>query len=129
VKIALLPSAYAPAVGGVEGLTRCLARQLVQDGHNVEVWVNRHPPELRATETIEGVAVHRFRMVLPAGNARSMLAFTGAGARALRGMVGAMRRFAPDVLHVQCFSLNGVYAAALSRLFRTPLVLYCRARR
>ena len=42
---------------------------------------------------------------------------------ALWTMASALRLFAPDVLHVQCFSVNGVYAAALARIFRTPLVV------
>jgi glycogen(starch) synthase len=110
-------------VGGVEELTRCLARQLIQEGHVVEIWVNRHPAELRATETIDGITVRRFRMVLPAGDPRSVLGFTGGAAAAMRAMTGAMRGFAPDVLHVECFSVNGVFAAALARLHRRPLVV------
>jgi len=38
-------------------------------------------------------------------------------------MVGALRRFRPDVLHVQCFAANGVYATALSGLGGVPLVV------
>jgi glycosyltransferase involved in cell wall biosynthesis len=35
----------------------------------------------------------------------------------------SLREFSADVLHVQCFSANGVYAAALSSLLRIPLVV------
>jgi glycogen synthase len=123
LKVALLPSAYAPAVGGVEQLTKCLAAELVEQGHEVEIWVNLHPSELPAAEMIDGIPVRRFRMVLPAGNPRSVLAFPGGSGRVTRQMGAAMRRFTPDVLHVQCFSVNGVYAAALARMFRMPLVV------
>jgi glycosyltransferase involved in cell wall biosynthesis len=123
LKITLLPSAYAPAVGGVEELTRCLARRYVLDGHAVEIWVNRHPRGLPAVEAIEGVTVRRYPMVLPAGNPRSALEFMVGAADGLRGMSRAFRVFRPEVLHVQCFSGNGVYATALSRLFQTPLIV------
>jgi glycogen(starch) synthase len=123
MKIALLPSAYAPAVGGVEELTRRLAQHLTHDGHSVEIWVNRHPKALPAHETIDGIVVRRYAMKLPAGNPTSVLRFAGQAPMALGTMAGAVREFAPDVLHVQCFSVNGVYAAALARMFRTPLVV------
>ena len=35
----------------------------------------------------------------------------------------AFRRFRPHVVHVQCFGPNGVYAARLARLTRTPLIV------
>jgi glycogen synthase len=52
-----------------------------------------------------------------------LLGFGPRAARAGRVMSAAVRDFRPDVLHVQCFSANGVYAASLSRLLRVPLVV------
>lgn len=46
MRVAVLPSAYAPAVGGAEELTRRLADRLVAQGEEVEVWTFRHPPTL-----------------------------------------------------------------------------------
>jgi glycogen(starch) synthase len=123
VRITLLPSAYAPAVGGVEELTRCLAAELVAEGHEVEAWVNRHPAELADREEIGGVTVRRFRMVLPAATPRSLLRYPRDATAAVRAMARATRQFRPDVLHVQCFSVNGVYAAGLARMFCIPLVI------
>ena len=37
-RVALIPSAYPPSVGGVEELTRHLALALVAAGDEVEVW-------------------------------------------------------------------------------------------
>jgi glycosyltransferase involved in cell wall biosynthesis len=123
VRITLLPSAYAPAVGGVEELTRRLASHLISSGHEVEVWTHRHPEELPAFEFIQDVVVRRFRMALPAANAGSMVRFGPAATRTVLQMRAATRAFSPDVFHVQCFSTNGVYASVLSRLMNVPLVV------
>jgi glycosyltransferase involved in cell wall biosynthesis len=118
-----MPSAYAPAVGGVEELSERLAQQLIGSGHRIEVWTHRHPPELPAVDTIRGITIRRFVMPLPTAKIRKALQFGPGVARALAEMGRARRAFAPDVLHVQCFSANGVYASALAALFRVPLVV------
>lgn len=123
MRIALLPSAYAPAVGGVEELTHRLATRLMAHGDDVEVWTNQHPPTLPHTEVVEGIRVQRFALPLPSANAASLATAPARGLAAIARLRRAADAFRPDVLHVQCFSSNGVYAAALSALNRTPLVV------
>lgn len=123
MRIALLPSAYAPAVGGVEELTRRLADRLVSAGDQVEVWTFRHPAELPVDEIVDGVRVRRFALPLPSAHPGSLLRFPRVGAAALRALTRAADAFSPDVLHVQCFSANGVYATALAARRRLPLVV------
>ena len=123
MRIALMPSAYAPAVGGVEELSRRLAAHLVDVGHVAEVWTIRHPPELPAAEEVDGVRVRRFAMPMPAAEVKSLLRLAPAATRATSDLRAAVREFSPDVLHVQCFSANGVYAAALSALMGIPLIV------
>jgi glycogen synthase len=123
MRIALLPSAYAPAVGGVEVLTQHLAHHLLASGHRVEVWTIRHPSQLPAVDTIQGITVRRFALPLPAAEVGKALLFGPAAARAAVNTARAARSFSPQVLHVQCFSANGVYASALSALSGVPLVL------
>lgn len=118
-----MPSAYAPAIGGVEELTRQLGLQLIERGNQVEVWTHRHPSDLPQVEEIGGVVVRRFAMPLPASSLRRLAYFVSSAPSALRQLIRATRAFRPDVLHVQCFSGNGVYAAALSRVTATPLVI------
>src|ERR1035441_7074282 len=55
MRIALLPSAYAPAVGGVEELTARLAHRFQGAGDDVEVWTNRHPADLPPDESVDGI--------------------------------------------------------------------------
>jgi glycogen(starch) synthase len=120
VRIALFPSAYAPWVGGVEELTRRLAVELQGGGDEVEVWTLRHPRDLPAAEEIGGIHVRRFELPLPRASPRALLSLPRTAAAGLRALRSAVRDFRPDVVHVQCFSANGVYAAALRG---TPLVV------
>lgn len=122
-RVVLFASAYAPAVGGVEELTRRLGERLTDAGDAVEVWTIRHPRALPAREEIGGLAVRRFVLALPALRPGQLLAFAPASAAALTRLVRAARQFRPDVIHVQCFSSNGVYATALAALLGVPLVV------
>jgi glycosyltransferase involved in cell wall biosynthesis len=110
-------------VGGVEELTFRLAKQLSDSGDAVEVWTNRHPAELPVDEVIEGIQVRRFALPMPAANPRQALGSVGGGLAAIARLRRAARAFRPDVIHVQCFSSNGVYATALSRIAGIPLVV------
>ncbi len=123
MRIALVPSAYAPAVGGVEELTARLAHRLQQAGDEAEVWTIRHPAELRAAELIDDVHVRRFELPLPRLTAGSLARFPRDARAAAQPLLQAGRSFQPEVVHVQCFSANGVYAAWLARRLRVPLVV------
>ncbi len=123
-RVALLPSAYPPAVGGVEELSRHLALALVAGGDVVEVWTGN--PDDRDPETVEvsdGLIVRRFPMALPATNWAAVARSATTGPRTLHALRRAVRSFRPDVLHVQCFGPNGAYATALARLTGVPLVV------
>jgi glycosyltransferase involved in cell wall biosynthesis len=124
MRIALLPSAFAPSIGGVEVLTEQLARQLLQNGHEVEVWTARSPGDaLPVLDSVDGLRVRRFVFFLPGLRPRAIARFPGLATSTMRRLQGACREFEPDVMHVQCFSGNGAYATALSRFHRVPLVV------
>lgn len=123
MRIALLPSAYAPAVGGIEELTRRLADRLQSGGDEVEVWTIRHPATLPAKEMLDGVSVRRFTMPLPAGRPGHMAHFAATVGPAFQAASLACAQYRPDLLHVQGFSANGVYAAAVARRRHLPLVI------
>lgn len=123
MRIALMPSAYAPAVGGVEELTARLARRLVAAGDDVEVWTIQHPTTLPRDEWVDGIRVRRFLLPMPRLSARALAAFPREARRAWTTLVVAAKDFRPDVVHVQCFSANGAYAMRLTRHLHVPLVL------
>jgi glycosyltransferase involved in cell wall biosynthesis len=123
-RIAILPSAYPPAVGGVEELTRHLALALADAGDEVEVWT-LHADDARP-ETVEvrdDLIVRRFPMPLPATKWSSLHRSATIGPRTLFSLRNAADAFRPDILHVICFGPNGAYATALARLTGRPLVV------
>src|SRR5271163_1466670 len=124
MRIAILPSSYLPALGGVEELTRHLALSLRLGGDDVEVWTllpDDSQPE--TVEILDGLVVRRLPMPLPATNWPAIRRSTTTGPRTLVSLRSAVAAFRPDVLHVQCFGPNGTYATALSRVTGIPLVV------
>jgi glycogen synthase len=125
VRIALLPSAFAPQVGGVEILTAQLAKSLVEAGHEAEIWAPAVSSSTEASplETIDGLPVRRFAFHAPRGSLPALLQWTPRAPLTVLALRNAARLFRPDVLHVQCFGVNGVYAASLSLANGVPLVV------
>ncbi len=123
MRVVLLPSAYAPVVGGVEELTARLAQHLAAGGTRSKCWTIRHPAALPAAEEVDGVRVRRFALPLPRLAPGPLARFAFDARRASRPLLHAGAAFTPDVLHVQCFSANGVYATWLARRLRVPLVV------
>ena len=124
MRIALLASAYHPAVGGVEEFTAKLAAHLAARGHAIEVWTGRAGDHYGpSTDVVDGVAVRRLDFPLPRASIKPALRWPGRAAGALRELQMAAKAFSPDLVNVHCFSGNGVYGAALSRLTGVPLVV------
>jgi glycogen(starch) synthase len=124
MRIVLLPSAFAPRVGGVEIFTDRLARGLRNAGHDVEIWTARDPnDDLAERESIDGLRVRRFVFAAPRVRPAAAAVWPGRALRTFKKMKAALREFKPDVLHVHCFSGNGVYATLLSAISGTPLVV------
>jgi glycogen(starch) synthase len=124
MRVALLPSDFWPAVGGVEELTRRLAEALIEAGDSVEIWapLDRRRP-LAPRETWCGLEVRRFPMPLPPRALGPVARMAPGMARGLRQLRKAVADYKPDVLHVQCFGPNGAYATAVSQLTGVPLVI------
>ena len=123
-RVALLPSAYPPALGGVEELTRHLALALVDAGDEVEVWTllgDDSSPE--TVEVRDDLIVRRLPMPLPAAKWSSLYRSATIGPRTLFSLRNAVDAFRPDVLHVICFGPNGAYATMASRLAGLPLII------
>ena len=121
-RVALISSSYDPYPGGVEEHTRNVARELRARGHTVEVWTVDRGEHL-GTRTVDGITVHYLPTPLPSASLRGVLSFARAAVPAWSAWRRVLRGFRPDVLHVQCFGPNGVYAWALQRTTGIPLVL------
>lgn len=119
-----MPSSYLPALGGVEELTRHLALTLEEAGDVVEVWVGTADAGgSPSVEELDGIVVRRLPYPLPARRLASMVRLATHLPVAVSSIRHAARTFRPDVIHVQCFGPNGIYATGLSRLSGIPLVV------
>ncbi|MGW6003967.1 glycosyltransferase family 4 protein [Oerskovia enterophila] len=121
-RTALVTSSYAPRTGGVETHVQHVARVLAARGETVEVWAVDQGEHL-GTRVLDGVTVRYLPTPQPSRGARGVLSFAVRWPAAAWRWFGAYRSLRPDVLHVQCFGPNGVYATALGRVTRTPLVV------
>lgn len=124
MRVALLPSAYHPSVGGVEELSRKLAAELARRGHAVEVWTSRSPGDAWPTlDRVDDIVVRRFTFPAPRLAPGALASWPKRARPEFTALRRAVHEFRPDLLHVQCFSTNGVYASALSALMKIPLVV------
>lgn len=119
-RVALIASSYAPHIGGVETHVQETARGLQDEGTAVEVWAVDRGQRLREASSFP---VRYLPTPLPARSAADFTRFAARAPGAWRRWTRTWRSFRPDVLHVQCFGPNGLYALALHRRFGTPLVI------
>ena len=121
-RVALVTSSFHPHLGGVESHVRHVARELRATGTEVEVWTVDRGEHLGVGE-LDGTVVRYLPTPLPARSARALASFAAKAPRAWLAWRSAVRTFRPDVLHVQCFGPNGVYAVTLAGRTGLPLVL------
>jgi glycogen synthase len=65
MKVLLIVSSYAPNTGGLQTVTRQLADELSERGHDVKVVTNRYPRTLAANEVLDGIHVTRWHFLTP----------------------------------------------------------------
>lgn len=131
MRILLFSSTYAPQIGGVETVTRRLARELRLEGHEVSVYTNRYPRSLASHSTLDGIPVSRrlYPNLLPSPGRRRALTLVKQAlsiplaAWELLHLWQHLGRLRPDVVNVHYFSYPAAYALIASRLRRLPVVL------
>ena len=121
--VALLPSAFAPHVGGVEELSRRLALQLRRRGSDTVVITNRFPPGLAERDVVDGIPVYRERFRFPELRPRHLGGWLVGTLPTRAGVRRAVAEHGSTLVHVQCVSSNGYYALRLARSRRLPLVV------
>lgn len=113
LRVLLSPSAYYPHVGGIEELTRRLALELGELGHEALVLTNRWPDGTVAEETLDGVRVRRLPLELPAASPRALVRFARVAPGSALALRRLLRSFRPDVVHAIGAGPNAAYLAAL----------------
>ncbi len=122
-RVALMPSAFHPSLGGVEELTARLALEQQRNGGDPLVASMRWPRDLPVRETINGVPIWRGRFCLPEPDLRSIARFLRQAPVVTWSLTTALRRHKVDIVHVQCVSSNGLFAWLVASLLRVPLVV------
>lgn len=123
MRIAVLPSAYWPALGGVEELTRQLALAYVAEGHEVAIFTNRWPRDLPEREVRDGIAVHRLPFRTRHRSVRGSVSYLLTSRSVSRRLHALLAEHGTDVLHVQCVSGNTLYALRAKAELGLPLVV------
>lgn len=121
-RIALVASSFAPYIGGVEQHTAEVAHELLRRGHAVEVWTVDRGEQLGTVE-LDGMTVRYLPTPLPSASPAGIARWIGSFLPAWRAWRSAQKAFAPEVLHIQCFGPNGVYAELVGRATRTPRIV------
>ena len=114
MRILLAPATYYPKVGGVEEVTRQLARQLRARGHRVEILTNRWRGA-GPSDVVDGVEVRRVAFPLPGARRRFALQAPRAAAALLASRA--------EVIHLVAAGPIAAYVAALRPLLRARVVL------
>jgi glycosyltransferase involved in cell wall biosynthesis len=113
-------------VGGVEAYAKSLADQLTAFGHRVEAAAVEEVASAAEdacdarTDADGGYPIHRLRLTLRRGRSFPLLWEHGAAQAWLEQVI---RRFAPDIVHVQSGYLLGGAALAAARRAATPSVV------
>ena len=123
MNVLLVPSSYAPNIGGVEEMTRGLARELRARGQQVRILTGRWPASLPGQDEVDGVSVRRLHFEMPARHPMSLFRFACRFGPALRQTIHEARSFKADLIHVHCLGPNTLYAALAAAILRKPLVL------
>ena len=129
MNIAIFASAFYPHFGGVEEACRHLALEYGRRGHKAHVITTRHPADLPAQETTQGVEVWRFPFEMPRARPAGLARFAGAFPAERRAVADLLRSLRTDVVHVQCVGPNGFYALWAAQDAKVPLVVTTQGER
>ena len=120
VKVALVASSFLPRRGGVEEHVANVAVQLVARGHRVVIWSVDQGDIVESHH--RGIPIRYLPTPLPSGSISGMFRFARSSMGARRAWRSALEDDRPDIINIQCFGPNGVYAANLAHRFSLPLV-------
>ena len=123
MNIAIFASAFYPHFGGVEEVSRNLALEYKQRGHEVVVLTSQYPASLPACERVQGIEVRRFAWEMPNSSLGGMTRFARCYPVDMVSVIRLLREKNIDLIHVHCLSANGFYALGAALLTGLPLVV------
>ena len=119
-RTALIASSFLPRTGGVEVHVASVATELVRHGHDVVIWATDQGDDVPAY--FQDIPLRYLPCPMPARTLAATVRFAASAPSAWQSWRRALAADRPDVLHIQCFGPNGVYASALSLATGLPLV-------
>lgn len=129
LRVLLISFSYPPVLGGLQTVTHTLARQLLTQGHAVQVVTNRYPRSLPHSEKLDSVSVERLLFLWPEldylrkHRMDLFLASWFYGPTTLLRLVRLLRSFCPDVVNVHFPDAQTPYVLWLRRRFDFRLVV------
>lgn len=129
MKVLLIVSSYVPNTGGLQTVTRQLAKELHDRGNEVSVITNRYPRTLAAEEVLDDVRVTRWHFLWPnvehLRNLRPDLFFAGLFYLPLTfaKLLKRLRRDRPDVVNLHFVGAPAVFVLLARHLTKFNLVV------
>lgn len=120
MKVALVASSFLPRRGGVEEHVANVAVGLVAHGHQVVIWSVDQGDVVESHH--RGIPIRYLPAPLPSSSISGLAHFARSSMGARRAWRNAFEDDRPDVINIQCFGPNGVYAGNLAHRFSVPLV-------
>lgn len=120
-RILLCPSAYFPAFGGVEELTRKLAREYKKRGLDVYI-ISSKPPKSKTHELVDGIPVWRFNFFTPAKRVYNLIRFFIFFPYELIKLIILVKKIDPQLIHIQCNGNNIFYFEKIKKILKIPLI-------
>jgi glycosyltransferase involved in cell wall biosynthesis len=90
-------------------------------GHNVRIVTNQHPSSLAQSAVVDGLEVSRLPFTAPSARVADMLRFAARQLPIQRSLDAILPP--PDIVHIQCPSVQTAPLALYARRHRIPLVL------
>jgi glycosyltransferase involved in cell wall biosynthesis len=129
LKIILFPSSYLPVLGGLQEVVYQLAKELINNGHDVVILTSRYPRYLRRNEIIEGVTVERMLFAGFYLSSFNPYVFMKYVAGLLIGFINLCRliilfkRIRPDIVNIHFLGSQAPYALLASKLLKIRCVV------
>lgn len=129
MNIAIFASAFYPHFGGVEEACRHLALEYQRRGHGADIVTTRHPQDLPAQETLQGINVWRFPFEMPRAHPLGLARFARSFPAERRAVARLLKARGTEMIHVQCVGPNGFYALWAAQDTGLPLVVTTQGER
>ncbi len=129
MRILMVPSSYAPVIGGVQAVVRGLAYGLKKEGQTVLVVTQKYPRRLACHEMVDGIEVRRMLFLKPGalflrkGRLDLLAASFFYYPVAISALSAIFRDFRPEIVNLHFAGAQAPFVLNMRRHFRFKLVV------